>query len=340
MSRSQPSGPLTVEEADAVLAPFTEFSHVALAVSGGGDSMALLVLAAEWRDRQPDPPRLSVLSVDHRLRAEAADECRLVAERARGLGLPAEILEWGGDKPRTGLQSAARAARRRLLATAARRIGADAIALAHSRDDQAETILMRLARGSGPRGLAGMAARSEIDGIALLRPLLDIGGARLRASLAARSLDWIEDPSNGDDRFTRIRWRRLLPLLGELGLDAARLADFAGRMGRLDVAVGESVDRLMTAHVGADPDHPGGLRFEREVFASQPTEIRLRWLKHAIGRVGDGEATDATDKELQRLDAALATPPARRTLGGAVVSAGPRYVRVARQPPRRTPTDD
>lgn len=336
MTRPAPDGPLTAAETDALLAPLAPFSHVALAVSGGGDSMALMELAAEWRARTAAAPSVSVLTVDHRLRSASADECRAVAARAAALGLACEILPREGPPPCTAIQASARAARRALLLAAARRIGAGAIALAHQRDDQAETVLMRLAHGSGPRGLAGMAPAVALGGVTLLRPFLAVPGARLRQSLAARGLAWIDDPSNADPRFDRVRWRRLAPDLAALGLDGARLVDFARRMGRLDAAAEAETARLVAAHVAVDPDHPGSLRFELAAWHAAPEEIRLRWLRAAIVRVAARPEPPAiTDRELVRLAAALATPPARRTLGGAIVSAGPRYVRLAAEGLRR-----
>jgi len=201
-----------------------------LAVSGGGDSMALLHLAAGWAG--PRGLRLEVATVNHRLRPEAAGEARLVGDTARALGLTHTVLEWRGAPGQGNLQDAARQARQRLLADWAGGLGLDAVALGHTADDQAETFLMRLARGSGVDGLSPMRADWQAQGTRWLRPLLGLSRAGLRDWLGARGLAWVEDPSNDDARFARVRARRALAALAPLGLDVAGLNATATRMGR------------------------------------------------------------------------------------------------------------
>ncbi|MEJ1938863.1 tRNA lysidine(34) synthetase TilS, partial [Nostoc sp. NIES-2111] len=159
-----------------------ESKGLLLAVSGGPDSMALLALCAAWANERPDGqprPPLFAATVDHWLRPEARDEAAMVAREASRLSVPHSVLDWAGPKPRTGLQEAARQARYALLAEEARRVGATDVVTAHHADDQAETILMRLVRGSGLDGLAGMAAERPLDGVRLVRPLLGIPKSRL-----------------------------------------------------------------------------------------------------------------------------------------------------------------
>ena len=146
-----------------LFAPLGGAKSLGLAVSGGADSLALMLLAARWRDADPDAPTLYVYSVDHGLRPEAAAEVAFVLAEAARLGLPARALRWDGPKPATGLSEAARSARYRLIGEAMQRDGASILVTAHHLDDQAETVLMRLAHGSGLAGLRGMAplARSR-----------------------------------------------------------------------------------------------------------------------------------------------------------------------------------
>jgi tRNA(Ile)-lysidine synthase len=327
----QNASPLTTDMIDAALAPLARYGAVALAVSGGGDSRALMEFAADWQARRRHAPRLVVMSVDHGLRPESRGECETVRRWARARGLDHTTLTWEGPKPSTGLQAAARAARRSLLARAAQTVGCDAVALAHTLDDQAETILMRLAAGSGLRGLAGMTAVRRDGDLDWVRPFLGFSGAQVREALRERGLDWIEDPSNGDARFERVRWRTLMPSLGTEGLDAHRLADVGRRAARADAALEAVLDGLVRDQVHREDDE---LRFDRAVFRAQPVELRLRWLARVIGETGGGTVTDA---ELERLDAAFNDPTAlvRRTLGGALISAGVVRVRVGRAPPRR-----
>src|SRR5271156_4483671 len=211
---------LTLEAIDVILAPLAEAAALLLAVSGGPDSTALLVMAASWARRRGGP-RIDAATVDHGLRAEGADEARAVADLCRKLGVPHQTLIWRGEKPKTRLQERARDARYALLADCARRIGAEIVVTAHHMDDQAETVLFRLLRGSGVGGLAGIAARTERDGLTLARPLLGLAKADLVAYCEAERVPYACDPSNVDPRYARTRMRALLASLAAEGLDAA-----------------------------------------------------------------------------------------------------------------------
>ena len=147
---------ISVSEAKALFADLQTAKALVLAVSGGPDSMALMVLMARWRKALKRGPKLVAVTVDHGLRAEAKREARDVARLAKELGLAHRTLRWTGSKPKTGIPQAAREARYRLLAQAARQAGACHVLTAHTRDDQAETVVMRMSRGSGLAGLAGM----------------------------------------------------------------------------------------------------------------------------------------------------------------------------------------
>lgn len=211
---------------------------IALAYSGGGDSHALLCITAQWARARGIV--LHALIVDHALRPQSGVEARQALEAARRLGAQPDILRWSGDKPTTGIQAAARQARHVLLARACRARNIDQLLLAHTRDDQAETVWMRLQAGAGWRGCAGMAERvaspvwPQGRGVELLRPLLDTSRADLRDYLRAAGEDWIEDPSNQDPRYTRIRIRQRLSVLEEAGLKPERLTRLAGDLGAIE----------------------------------------------------------------------------------------------------------
>ncbi|MGD9883082.1 MAG: tRNA lysidine(34) synthetase TilS [Reyranella sp.] len=206
----------------APFAPFESFPELAVAVSGGRDSLTLVLLAQDWAHARGG--RVVALIVDHGLRPESAAEAATTLQRLAGQGIEGIVLEWSGAKPSTGLQQAARSARYRLLRTECRRRGILHLLVAHHADDQTETVAMRAARESGADGLAGMAALVEFPELRLLRPLLPVSRARLTATLVARGMQWIDDPSNTDPRFERARLRIMCasPVIGGGGPEGRR----------------------------------------------------------------------------------------------------------------------
>ncbi|RNF32784.1 tRNA lysidine(34) synthetase TilS [Paracoccus methylarcula] len=189
-----------------------DLPRLGVAVSGGGDSIALMHVIAEWASGRR---QVRVATVDHGLRPESADEAAQVAQAASVLGLPHDRLPWrhGGDLP-GNLMANARNARLMLMSEWAGEQGLPAIALGHTEDDQAETLLMRLMRGAGIDGLAGMAERREAMGICWLRPMLRVGRAELREWLTGRGIGWIDDPSNENADFDRVRIRQAMAAFG------------------------------------------------------------------------------------------------------------------------------
>ncbi len=316
---------ITAPEADSAFAIFSPYSSLLLAVSGGSDSMALLQLAHEWRARQGHTTKLVVASIDHRLRDASKDECEFVAAFCAARNIPHVQLHWEGAKPASGIQEAARQMRYRLLIEAARAQGCEAIVTAHTMDDQAETVLMRLMRGSGLSGLQGMSTVSEKEGLPLLRPLLVFPRERLRVSLRAAGLSWREDASNEDARFLRPRLRKILPQLAEEGLDATRFVKLAKKFARANEALDEGARQLLAS----------SKELERTAYRTTPEEIRLRALKLVIASFNP-DAYPPSDEELEALDAALTgEEKVRRTLGGVIFSAGERYMRFSEEKGRR-----
>src|SRR4030081_585463 len=234
--------PISVPQAKDLFAHWKAAPALVLAVSGGPDSLALMWLAARWRRALSRGPRLIAVTVDHGLRSEAAREARDVKRLARILDLPHRTVRWTGAKPRTGLPAAARAARYRLLAQAARANSATHILTAHTRDDQAETLLMRMVRGSGIAGLAAMARESEREGVLLARPFLSVSKSQLIATLKKAKIDFADDPTTRDLNFTRTRIRAVLPVLAAEGGGARNLARLASRLARANAAVEAMVD--------------------------------------------------------------------------------------------------
>lgn len=289
---------LTPDESAALLAPLSDAGRILLAVSGGPDSMALLHMVARRREGMSDPPRVFAATVDHGLRPESAAEARMVGAFAHGLGAPHAVLTWTGDKPRAGVQAAAREARYRLLCAEAARIGADALVTAHHADDQAETILMRLARGGSIGGLAGMRPAARRGALLVLRPLLGVPKAALVAYCEAHSIDFAMDPANADPRYERARLRAAAPALARVGLDAAALGRLASRAARAEDAL------AALAAQAAERFSPGRgeARFEASMaeLAALPLELALRLVGAEAIRVGAGAAP-----RLERLERAV-----------------------------------
>lgn len=293
-----------------------------LAVSGGGDSAALAVLLAE-----AGLPDLTVLTVDHRLRAGSAADADFVETLAGELGLPFERLVLR-EAPDGSLQAFARAARYRLLAEAAARRGLGAIATAHTLDDQAETFLLRLARGSGVRGLAAMRPRTVLDWLVVLRPFLGVRREALREALVARGLGWREDPSNADARFDRIAMRQLMPRLAAVGLSPQRLAATAAHLAR----AGDALD-AMGRTLAADAmrvDRAGGVRLDRAALAAAPQEVFLRVLAHAV-QVAGGLAHTPRFAGLAAAAERVAAGEGRISLGRAILDVDRETVRLWRE---------
>lgn len=319
------SAPVSPEEATALFAGLAEAQRLLVAVSGGPDSIALLALLSDWA-RQPGRPALHVATVDHGLRDGSLAEAEAVAGICARLAIPHAILHWLGPKPVAGIQKQAREARYDLLAAHALKLGGATLVTAHTLDDQAETMLMRMARGSGPAGLAGMRSRVRKRDVTLVRPLLAVPKARLIATAKASGLAYASDPSNADLRFGRARWRALMPALAEEGLDAGRLAALAGRLARVDAAIEHRVGELMPALL-LTKDVPGRARLRFADLAGQPDEIALRVISRVLASAG------APSEDLPRLErleacvfalleAARRSAALTRTLSGYVLTLG------------------
>jgi tRNA(Ile)-lysidine synthase len=339
--------PISVSEAKRLFADWKAAPALVLAVSGGPDSIALMWLVARWRRALKRGPQLITVTIDHGLRADAAREAREVKHLAKALDLPHRTLRWSGAKPKTGLPAAARDARYRLLAKAARAAGATHVLTAHTQDDQAETLLMRMSRGSGIAGLAAMARQSQRDGVTLVRPLLNVPKARLVATLKKAKIGFADDPTNRDASFTRPRFRALMPALAAEGFDARNLTRLAARFARANAALELLVDgaERYLALGQRDPVRAG---FDAGAFAALAEEIRLRLLLRRIDRVGHEGPAELGKVEalLAALDRAVAaTGPAegrirlKQTLAGALVSLVDGRIRIEPAPPRRRRTD-
>lgn len=286
---------------DAEIGRLHQSGSIGVAVSGGGDSVALLHLTQKWAAKVG--VHVQVATVDHNLRAESAAEALGVAKACAKLGLDHQTLHWTGWNGEGNLQAEASAARRRLLADAARAQGLKAILLGHTTDDQAETLLMRLGRGSGVDGLSGMRPSTLRDGIIWLRPLLGVRRDTLRDWLRSRKITWIDDPSNDDLRFDRVKARRALVGLSDLGITAQGLTKTAEHMqqarGALDHAAGALAAEA--TRWGAC----GEFYLSLSPYRAAPPEIQRRLLRAALVRTAGANYGPRADAEQKLLSAIL-----------------------------------
>lgn len=297
---------------------------IGVAVSGGGDSLALLHILAQWAAE--NGREVMAVTVDHGLRPEAAEEAKFVSAQCRTLAVPHTTLKWIGWDGSGNLQDQARQARYRLIGAWAAENGIAAVALGHTADDQAETFLMRLAREAGIDGLAAMARQRDAYGVTWMRPLLGMTRADLRRFLTDRAVDWIEDPSNNDDGFERIKIRKMMGALTPLGLTVERLAAVADHLGSVQNAL--DVQTAAAAQTLARIDG-GDVCFDRDGLFSLPDEIGRRLLVHALKWV----ASSAYPPRRKALaDAKMALLDGRdATLGGCRLMVEPGHIRITRE---------
>lgn len=297
---------------------------LAIAVSGGSDSLALLVLLNDWA--QQGGPALHAVTVDHRLRPEAAQEAAQVAAICETLGVPHKTLTWSGWDGQGNLPDQARRARYALIGGWARENGLSHVALGHTADDQAETFLMRLAREAGVDGLSAMSSTRRIGSVLFCRPALDTTREDLRAVLRARGMAWIDDPTNEDAAYERVRARQALAALAPLGITAPGLARVAGHMAQVRETLYWYVflaARNMTGFQSGD------LLIDRRGFHTLRDEIARRLLQQALrwvngaGYAPRGRAVDLLIESIRG--------GTDMTLQGCLVSVGPYQIRISRE---------
>ncbi len=290
----------------------------AVAVSGGGDSLALMHLLADWaRAQKCEAP--VVLSVDHKLQKNSAANAKQVVAWAKRTGLKAHVLTWEGKKPKADIEAEAREARYRLMGEWCCKKGIAALYVGHTRDDQAETFLLRLARGSGLDGLAAMRPVSAYPAqgfkeLQVVRPLMEFDRDALRAHLTARGQEWFEDPMNADPRFGRVRIRAAMDHLKAAGLSPGRIADAAAHLSRAR----EALDAVTAAVVRRACRQEGdAVLVERAALLAAPREVGLRALAGLLMGVS-GQPYRPRFERLERLYDSIAQEQvsAGRTLHG------------------------
>ncbi len=287
----------------------TSTSRLAIGVSGGGDSLALCFLLKKWCFEHKK--ELFAVTIDHQLRPESRSEALFVQDLLKTQNIKHVILSWDGEKPQTGIEEKAREARYNLLLSFCRKEKIPYLCLAHHEQDQAETFLSRLARGSGVDGLGGIHPKSIRDGIYLVRPLLHISKKELIQYLHNQNISWIEDPMNQDIKYERVRWRHLLPILEKEGLFSQKISLSADRQRRAQEALDLWRDSFFKEHVIVD--NRGFIYFSTKAFQKLPDEIKIRVLKKGIEWIGGKNTTPVS---LESLEMIIYEGKKRRTIGG------------------------
>ena len=291
------------------LGPFETPPRLAVACSGGADSIALLGLICDWALQRNG--KVVAMIVDHRLRPESTREAAQVAATAKKLGIEACVLTRTDGSLRSNVQQHAREARYRLLSSGCRQLAIPHLFLAHHRNDQAETVYMRAARNSGVDGLAGMAAVSELRDVRILRPLLDIPKTRLRATASAMGLPVIEDPSNDDSHYERVRVRRDLVLATKVD-DAIQSADRNGLERRRKELVAAY---LLAKSCAIFPE--GYAVLDIKTLRYEPVDIAYRCLAAICAMIGGRQHPPRRARTSRLYDAIVSGKLARgRTMGG------------------------
>ena len=288
-----------------ILPPIT--NKIAIACSGGSDSMALTLLVHEHF------PDLIALTVDHGLREEAAEEASQVGKWLKKHNIEHKILKWQGEKPSSNIQETARKARYKLLTDYCKKHDIKYLLVAHTLDDQAETFMLRLIRGSGVDGLAAMSSVSNMNGITILRPLLEVKKAALIEFLVSKKQKYVNDPSNENLAYDRIKIRKLLPELEKIGLTPERLAKTADNMQRARQFLEQETQKFINSNCEVMPDGSAIIK-----HLPDSDEIALRVLTYFLKNIGNSEVPPRLDS-LKLLYNKLQEQNFKpRTLGGCI----------------------
>jgi len=319
------------QDPQTLFAPLAKAHGILVGLSGGPDSVAALALLSQW----PGHPPLFAATFDHGFRAESRAEAEQCAALCAQFNIPHAILNWEGDKPATRIQEEARTARYAALIAHAKEIGADHLVTAHHADDQMETILFRLMRGSAIGGLAGMRSQLSRDGITHTRPFLGWRKSELIAACEAQGLNYIRDPSNEDPRFARTQMRRLTGQLEEAGLGPETFARLAARAARAEAALADGTEHLKAEAVLRHTDETTELNAKK--LKNAPAELVLRLLMAEIGRIAHMPRLEQAEALATDLSTAWTVDrPWRATLGGTLINLKSDSVLViSREAPRR-----
>ncbi len=306
-----------------------QHERVALAVSGGADSVALMLAAADWAKAHKRLNDIYVVSVDHNLRDNSQNEANTVYGDAISMGLNASVLTWQHDGIASNLQEQARKARYELMAQFCRAHNIKAVLTAHHKDDQVETLLMRLAHGSGLDGLVGMRDDVQVFGVRVLRPLLDIKRDALRQFVRSQKANWVDDPSNSNQAFERVRVRDGIKALERAEMSLEGLPLSAKRLARAQIALENETDRLMQSAV--EVFQTGYAQIDRVKFENASAEISIRLLKRLVVWASGGNSPVQLSEIERAFDGLMAGQDIKMTLSGSVIAPRQKTILIGRE---------
>jgi tRNA(Ile)-lysidine synthase len=300
---------------------------IGVGVSGGGDSLALLLLSAEWA--QNTNRSLKAVTIDHGLRSGSSLECDHVKRISDGLSIQHTTLKWLAE-PVGNLQNAARNARHELLLEWTYKQKLSVVLLGHTLDDNAETVIIKLIRGSGIDGLAGIEKSKNINGLNIYRPLINIPREDLRAYLQAKKVGWIDEPSNFDERFERIKVRNFLPSLSHVGLTPKKLVKLASHMSRAKEALTCQVSNFARQHV--EQTIWGDLAINLDEFIKIPREYQFRLLSSGLRWIS-GKVYKPRFQSLERLLNAITSQKLGKSMSlmGCIIKYDRNWLKLSRE---------
>ena len=282
VDKHKPIGEVEFSKLMQSVGPFEKCPELAIGFSGGADSTGLLILASRWAKRRKG--RTYALTVDHGLRATSLSEAKIAQNNIRILRVPMYILPWIGPKPDTRVQESARLVRYKLLSEWCRRRGVLHLLIAHHEEDQAETLLHRLGRKTGVDGLAGISAIRENRDVRILRPCLSIPKARLERSAKNHGIRWVEDPSNQNCNFARVRLRKLLPVLREEKISSGALGTTARHLAKVRNILDDQTTQVLAR--AAELNDLGYARIQSKILKEVDRELAIRALERLLGTIG------------------------------------------------------
>jgi tRNA(Ile)-lysidine synthase len=277
-----------------------------VAVSGGGDSMALALLLKELLGE------VVALHFDHGLRHNSAEEAQWVEASLKRHHIPTVVARWESPASGTNLQEQAREARYRFFRQACDDVGLQAVFVAHSADDVAETFLMRLGRGSGLHGLSVLPEVAKVQGVTIFRPLLEVRRADLRSYLQDKKQDWLEDPSNANTKFWRPRVRKLLPQMQEAGIETPSVLASVRALQEANDALHSVTEKLWDQIAVKEA---GEVALSWGVLKAQPVEIQVRLMQKALRQFTPEDEQLPRRSQIKAALEALVSDPRQRSLG-------------------------